>query len=80
MTIQSDIVTGPAYWASYLVNGDASGMSPAEKAAADAWHASLAPAYVVATSDDEPRFTWHFSLYGGTCRGGDVLDYVVHSR
>lgn len=33
---------------------------------------------VVGTTDDEPRFTSSYSQYGGTARGGDVMDYIVH--
>ena len=77
--IEVDTITGPNYWASYLVNGDASGLTAEEKAACDAWQASIAPWYVVSTGDDqEPRFTWHFRLYGGTADGGDVIDYIAH--
>jgi hypothetical protein len=35
--------TGAAYWASYLVNGDSSGLSEREKHAADKWLESIAP-------------------------------------
>ena len=34
--------TAPSSWASYLINGDASGLHPADIAAADAWIESLA--------------------------------------
>jgi hypothetical protein len=77
--------TGPAYWASYLVNGDDSGLTPEEKAAADAWIAKLGDYSVVGIASDEegesqePRFTWHYDLHSGTdTRGGDVVDYVIH--
>lgn len=80
MAIEVDTVTLPAYWASALVNGDFSGLTPAER---DALHASLASLqargwYVVSTTEDDSRFTWSFRLYGGTADGGDVLDYIVH--
>ena len=79
MTIEVDTVTAPAYWASYLVNEDASGLDDDERRAADRWLADLAPWRVVATIDDaEPRFTWSFRLYGGESDGGDVIDYIVH--
>lgn len=31
----------PEYWASYLINGDASGLDDAEQSAADAWMRSI---------------------------------------
>lgn len=78
--------TAPSYWASYLVNGDASGLDPAEKVHAEHWLALRAPWRVVdvARDDDgeaiEARFTWHYGLYDtlADCSGGDVLDYVMH--
>jgi hypothetical protein len=35
-----DTITGAAYWASYLINGDASGMADRELALANHWLAS----------------------------------------
>ena len=83
--VDIDTVTGPAHWASYLVNGDASGLEPHEIEAADRWHASLAPHSVVDTArnehgeGDEPRFSWNFRLHGGDADGGDVIDYITHA-
>jgi len=82
--IDVERVTGPAYWASYLVNGDDSGLEPEEKAAADAWQAKIAPYYVVDVArhedgeGEDPRFTWSYDLHGGTASGGDVIDYICH--
>lgn len=80
-----DTVTGPSYWASYLVNGDDSSLNPEEKAAADAWNERLGDWYVVGIADDEegnsqePRFTNSYDIHSGTdIRGGDVVDYIVH--
>jgi len=78
MTIKSDTVTGVAHWASYLVNGDASGLDDVEKHLCDIWADSLAPWYVVATGDAEPWFTWQGGLYGADCAGVTVCEYVVH--
>lgn len=77
-------VTGPAYWASYFINGDASGLSAEEKAQADAWLAREGVASVACDAADEdgeplgPRFTWSFGLHAPECgvSGGDVLDYL----
>ncbi len=82
-----DTVTGPAYWASYLVNGDDSSLTPEEKAHADAWAARLGDWSVVGIadgedgSDQEARFTWSYDIHSGTdTRGGDVVDYVIHKH
>jgi len=83
--IEVDEATGAAHWASYLVNGDASGLSAEERALCDAWQEKLKPWYVVDVARDasgegiEARFTWSYSLHtGADCAGGDVLDYVLH--
>lgn len=76
--IHAEVETGPAAWASYLINGDASSMSPEDLEACDAWQKKIEPWYVVSTEEGEPRFTWSYRLYGGTANGGDVIDYIVH--
>ena len=77
-------ITAPAYWASYFVNSDASGLSVEEKTQADAWLAREGVKIVdVVRYDDgeatESRFTWSYRLYNpeADCCGGDVLDYVA---
>ena len=83
-----DTITAPACWASALVNGDASGMTPQERAAMALWliREGYPNIYDVARDGSgevqEPRFTWHFDLYAPECgvRGGEVLDYVVLSN
>lgn len=77
-------ITLPAHWASYLVNGDASGLDAGEVAEIDEYLASeLEPGWSVVDvnrdgeGDFSPRFTWSFSLYGGNASGGDVLEYVI---
>lgn len=80
MTIETHTITFPAHWASAVVNGDESGLDDAEIARMNAWlEDELAGGwYVVSTTEDEPRFTWSYDLYGGNADGGMVLDYVVH--
>lgn len=88
MTLETDTVTAPAYWASALVNGDLSGMEDEEIAAMEAYFGPLKAEgwYVVGVVRDEdgegqePWFTWSFDLYGGTAKGGDILDYVIHRQ
>lgn len=77
--MQSRIVTGPAYWACALINGDHTGMSDAEDKLCAAWLVNeLEPLEeVVDVVEDSERFTWSYRLYGGDAAGGDVCDYVV---
>lgn len=77
-------VTGPAAWACYFINGDASGLEPGEADKADAWMLREGVASVVSdkTGEDgepeEPRFTWFMRMYAPEldCEGGDVLTYI----
>jgi hypothetical protein len=86
--VQFVTVTGPACWASYFINGDASGLEPGEQAKADAWLEREGIASVVSNATDEDgeskeaRFTWSMRLYAPEldCDGGDVLDYICHMK
>jgi len=79
-------VTGPAVFASYLVNGDESGLDYIDKSYADKWLKNIAPWFVVDVDRDnegnaiEQRFTWSYDLHGGNSRGGDVIDYICHEH
>ena len=74
-------VTGPAAFASALINGDQSGLSTDDVIALNKWlNYYLEPGdSVVSTSDDEPEpyFSWSYWLYDERYRGGDLLRYVV---
>lgn len=72
-------LTGPASWASYLINGDASGLDDGEQAKADAWLAREGAARVVSDVEDSERFTWHMRLHCPElgCDGGSVVDYLA---
>lgn len=80
-----DTVTGPACWASALINGDDSSFSldddggEAELAALEAWLAPLTAEgwRVVGIVEDSERFSWSFALHGGTAQGGDVVDFEI---
>jgi hypothetical protein len=69
---------GAACWASYLINGDASGLSDDERKLADAWcDRELGPNGAIIDCG-EPYFTNHYDLFtGDKYRGGDVVDYRV---
>jgi hypothetical protein len=77
MDMQNQI-TGPTYWASYFINGDASGLTAEERKQADAWLKREGVAFVL-DCDNEPRFTWHMRLHAPelNCDGGDVMEYTV---
>jgi hypothetical protein len=72
------VAIGAACWASYLVNGDASGLTDDERKLADAWcDRELGPNDAIVDCG-EAYFTWSYGLYtGAPFRGGDVVDYRV---
>ena len=73
-------VQAPAHMASYLVNNDTSGVTAEEILAVEEWLDGLEILDVARDAEGEcldPHFTWSFDLYGGTARGGDVLDYIA---
>ncbi len=84
--IKVSTATGAAYWASYLVNGDASGLNDRERALCDAWQKRLGNWYVVDVARDESgegieqRFSWLYGFHTGDdqSRGGDIIEYVIH--
>lgn len=64
--------TLPAYWASYLINGDSSGISDEEKSQADEWlKEKQLPA--PASCSDESWFAWRNDAAN---LGGDVMEFV----
>ena len=70
------IVLGSTYWASYLINGDASGISEREQHLANAWLAN-AGGDVVDCGD--PFFSWSYGFHTGddSCQGGDLVEYTI---
>jgi len=66
----------PAHWASYLINGDASGLTLEERSQCNAYLKAQGIADVIGC-DEEAHFSWSFSLYGGDAEGGDLLNYTV---
>lgn len=71
---------GSAYWASYLINGDSSGLEERDIELADKWQAEAEPGYVVSVVDEEAWFSWSYGLYTGDseCAGGDCIGYILH--
>jgi hypothetical protein len=79
MTAEVLELKGASYWASYLINGDASGLEPDEKALCDAWLDRELPAgFSIVNCAEESHFSWSYDLWTGSdCRGGDLLDYTA---
>ena len=84
MNIETIEYTLPAYWASYLINGDASGFDIAntpddpdagtrEQLEIDQWLESEGNPHFVDCG--EQYFSWHNDA---TSLGGDVCDYIAH--
>lgn len=62
----------PAYWASYLINGDYSGISPEEKKQADKFIEGVKLGMPVSCSEES-----YFSKYNDAgLLPGDVLEYT----
>ena len=79
MPMKVDSITLPAAWASYLVYDDGSDLSEQEQDQADSWLARvLEPGQYIIGVNGDPWFTGSFDLYGGDCRGGQVLSYITH--
>jgi hypothetical protein len=69
--------TAPSYWASYLINGDDTGIDDEEKAAADAWLESLGLGYPV--SCDDAGFRWHHDAFEFCPVGTDCQIYTFET-
>lgn len=63
----------PAYWASYLVNGDASGLEPGEQEQIDAWSARQGDIGSCVDVSEDSWFAWSNDA---TNLGGDVATYA----
>ena len=63
----------PMYWASYLINGDASGLMDGEQELIDAWTETEGSPWFV---DVGASYFAHRN--DATNLGGDVCEYVAH--
>jgi hypothetical protein len=72
-SFQTEIYSLPSYWASYLINGDASGMDDDEQAQCDAFLESLPYGFSCVDYSEESDF--RHSNDAGTL-AGDCLDYT----
>jgi len=72
-----DTIKGPAAYASYYINGDASGLEEDEIRRADEW-LEIHDVFDVIDCSDEPEFSSSSDAWGHTpYRAGDVLDYTI---
>lgn len=71
--IEAAEYTLPAYWASYLINGDASGIEDSDQADCDAFIASI-PGWYCASCADESHFAHRNDSGNGLA--GDVLEFT----
>ena len=76
MTIQTVTLTAPSCWASYLINGDDSGICAEDKAQADSWIAREAVGRPVDCAD--AGFRWRHDAFAECPYGADCQDYVFH--
>lgn len=70
--------TAPSHWASYLINGDDSGLEIAEKSAADSWIASEGLGLPV--SCDDAGFIWRHDAFGFCPLGADCQTYLFYKE
>ena len=77
MTIQVTTITAPSRWASYLVNGDASGMEDDERKLCDIWlGVQLFDGWRIVSCDGEEYCSRAYPLtFGDPCM---VIDYIAH--
>ncbi len=68
-------LSAPAYWASYLINGDSSGLEPSDKTACDAWIESEGLGLPVDCDCDE-FFAWRHDAFRFMPLGATCLDYT----
>ena len=68
----TEIYTLPAYWASYLINGDDSGLTSLERKEIDCWCRGNNVGNCLDCSE-EAEFAWGNDA---TDLGGDVLDFT----
>ena len=83
MTTKTLTITLPAHWASYVINGDSSGLTLEERGVADrAINRECGDKWSIVSCNCVPQFTWSYRLYDpeSDCCGGEVLDYIAICR
>jgi len=81
---KTEKITGPAFLASALINGDTSGLTEEEDVQTLDGFLKYAEGFeVIDVERDEngeavePYFSWNCDLYGATFRGGDLVEYIA---
>lgn len=74
MIRQAETWTAPSYWASYLINGDSSGMDDADVDQADAFLARVGLGAPV--SCDDAGFLWYHDARQECPLGADCQTYT----
>lgn len=72
--MQTIEATAPSHWASYLINGDDSGLESSERQAADAWIAREGMG--MPASCDDAGFCWNHDAEVEAPYGADCQTYV----
>ena len=72
-TVDVILYSLPAYWACYLINGDATGLDDGEQETIDQWLKGENSPWFVDVG--ESSFSWRNDA---TSLGGDVCQYVAH--
>jgi hypothetical protein len=80
MKIETDTADAPACWASYLINGDASGLTDAEEAECDRWVEGLGSGWSVVDCSEEPHFGRFWFAAEGRELGCDLVTYTLLKR
>ncbi len=73
MTLQVITATAPSSWASYLINGDDSGLDPAEREAADSW--IKREGLGMPSGCEDAGFIWHHDARQECPFGADCQEY-----
>lgn len=75
MKIETYMGIAPSAWASYLINGDASGLDDVERVAVDAWITRYAEGDAPIDCDDA-GFRWTHDAWPECPFGGDCDRYI----
>lgn len=74
--IKTETYSLPSYWASYLINGDASGMEDAEQAQADRFLSDKNLGGAMGCSDEAEFSRSHDAQYITGNLAGDVMNFT----
>ena len=69
-------VTAPSHWASAIVNGDYSGLSPDDVRDLNTWLANSALSFCDCVSCDDAGFMWRHDATDVTRTGADCQTYT----